>query len=274
MKLDLGALRGIERERDVPFETLVEAIETALLTAYQHTSGAQPHARVHVDRKSGAVAVHARELDADGQLLREWDDTPEGFGRIATMTAKQVILQRLREVEQEATYGEYAGREGDVVSGTVQQHERRAGSRLVMVDLGKVEAVLPPAEQVPGESYAHGLRLKCFVVAVHMTARGPSVMVSRTPSGAGEGAVRAGGARDRRRDGADRRDRPGGRPPDEDRGSVEDAGGQPQRCLHRPDGRPGSGRDERAQRREDRHRRLVGRPCEACRRTRSPRPGW
>ena len=183
MKLDLGILRGVERERDVPFETLVEAIETALLTAYQHTGGAQPHARVHIDRKTGAVAVLARELDADGQLLREWDDTPEGFGRIATMTAKQVILQRLREVEQEATYGEYAGREGDVVSGTVQQHERRAGSRLVMVDLGKVEAVLPPAEQVPGESYAHGLRLKCFVVSVHMTARGPSVTVSRTHPG-------------------------------------------------------------------------------------------
>ena len=183
MKLDLGILRGVERERDVPFETLVEAIETALLTAYQHTGGAQPNARVHIDRKTGAVAVLARELDDDGQLVREWDDTPEGFGRIATMTAKQVILQRLREVEQEATFGEYAGREGDVVSGMVQQHERRAGSRLVMVDLGKVEAVLPPAEQVPGESYPHGLRLKCFVVSVHMSARGPSVTVSRTHPG-------------------------------------------------------------------------------------------
>ena len=111
MKLDVAALRGIEREKDMPFETLVSAIETALLTAYTHTPGAQPHARVEIDRKTGDVAVIARELDADGALVREWDDTPEDFGRIATMTAKQVILQRLREVESEHTYGEYAGRE-------------------------------------------------------------------------------------------------------------------------------------------------------------------
>jgi N utilization substance protein A len=180
VKLDVAALRGIEREKDMPFETLVSAIETALLTAYTHTPGAQAHARVEIDRKTGDVAVIARELDADGALVREWDDTPEDFGRIATMTAKQVILQRLREVESEHTYGEYAGREGDIVSGTVQQHEQRAGSRVVLVDLGRVEAVLPHTEQVPGERYEHGQRLKCYVVSVHKGPRSPSVTVSRT----------------------------------------------------------------------------------------------
>ena len=180
MKLDVAALRGIERERDIPFEMLVAAIESALLTAYQHTPGAQPHARVDVDRKTGSIAVIARELDGDGALVREWDDTPEDFGRIATMTAKQVILQRLREVEHESAYGEYAGREGDIVSGTVQQHEQRAGSRLVLVDLGRVEAALPATEQVPGENYEHGSRIKCYVVSVSRGNRAPSVTLSRS----------------------------------------------------------------------------------------------
>jgi N utilization substance protein A len=187
MKIDMTALRGLEREKDISFETVVSAIETALLTAYRHTEGAQPHARVELDRSTGEVAVLAQELDPDGSVVREYDDTPEGFGRIAASTAKQVILQRLREAESALSYGEYAGREGDVVSGIVQQAPQRPGAppnRNVMVKLGTaedaLEAVLPPSEQVPGEVYAHGSRLKCRVVSVARGQRGAQVTVSRT----------------------------------------------------------------------------------------------
>ena len=187
MKIDMAALRGLEREKEISFDLVVSAIETALLTAYRHTEGAQPHARVELDRKSGEVAVLAQELAEDGTVAREWDDTPEGFGRIAASTAKQVILQRLREAESAASYGEYAGREGDIVSGIIQQAPQRPGAptnRNVMVKLGTqedaLEAVLPPAEQVPGEVYAHGSRLKCRVISVARGQRGAQITVSRT----------------------------------------------------------------------------------------------
>ena len=181
MNIDVAALRSIEREKDVSFETVVEAIETALLAAYKHSTEAQPHARVEIDRKTGAVSVLAQEVAEDGRVLREWDDTPSDFGRIATMTAKQVMLQRLRDAEQAITYGEYAGREGDIVAGIIQQSGGpAAAARNVLVQLGKVEAVLPPAEQVPGERYEHGVRIKCYVVGVHKGVRGPSITLSRT----------------------------------------------------------------------------------------------
>jgi N utilization substance protein A len=187
MKIDMTALRGLEREKEISFDLVVSAIETALLTAYKHTEGAQPHARVELDRKTGEVAVLAQELGEDGAVAREYDDTPEGFGRIAASTAKQVILQRLREAESALSYGEYAGREGDVVSGIVQQAPQRPGAppnRNVMVKLGTsedaLEAVLPPTEQVPGEVYTHGSRLKCRVISVARGQRGAQVTVSRT----------------------------------------------------------------------------------------------
>jgi N utilization substance protein A len=187
VKIDMTALRSLEREKDISFDLVVQAIETALLTAYRHTEGAQPHARVELDRKTGDAIVLAQELAEDGTVAREYDDTPDGFGRIATMTAKQVILQRLREAESEVSYGEYAGREGDVVSGIVQQAGQRPGApvnRNVMVKLGTaedaVEAVLPPSEQVPGEVYEHGSRLKCRVISVARGPRGASIQVSRT----------------------------------------------------------------------------------------------
>ena len=187
MKIDMAALRGLEREKEISFDLVVSAIETALLTAYKHTEGAQPHARVELDRKTGEVAVLAQELAEDGTVAREYDDTPEGFGRIAASTAKQVILQRLREAESALSYGEYAGREGDVVSGIIQQAPQRPGAptnRNVMVKLGTqedaLEAVLPPTEQVPGEVYTHGSRLKCRVIAVARGQRGAQITVSRT----------------------------------------------------------------------------------------------
>ncbi len=182
MKLDLAALRSVERERDISFDALVDAIETALVTAYRHTGdAAAPDARVAIDRTTGDVVVFAREFDADGQLLREWDDTPEDFGRVAATTARQVIVQRLRDASSDVTYGEFAGHEREVVLGLVQHHEQRAGSKIVMVDLGKgFEAILPPSEQVPGERYEHGDRIRVCVASVTRSPRGVSVTVSRT----------------------------------------------------------------------------------------------
>ena len=183
MNIDLAALRALEREREIPFDTILAAIETALLTAYRHTGEAESHARVEIDRKNGAALVYAQELDADGTLVREWDDTPHDFGRIAAMTAKQVILQRLREATDEVHFGEYFGREGDLVTGVVQADAARAEKGVVIVDLGKLEAVLPQSEQVPGESYQHGSRIRCVVVHVAKGFRGPQITLSRSHPG-------------------------------------------------------------------------------------------
>jgi N utilization substance protein A len=180
VNIDLAALRALEREREIPFETIISAIETALLTAYRHTDGAEGHARVEIDRKTGVASVLAQELDADGTVVREWDDTPHDFGRIAAMTAKQVILQRLREATDEQHFGEDAGRDGDLVTGIVQADAARAEKGIVIVDLGKIEAVLPQSEQVPGESYEHGARLRAIVVHVAKGFRGPQITLSRS----------------------------------------------------------------------------------------------
>ncbi|ABK53289.1 NusA antitermination factor [Acidothermus cellulolyticus 11B] len=180
MNIDMAALRSLEREKDISFDLLVQAIETALLTAYQRTEGAYPRARVVLDRKTGEVTVLAAETDAEGNVIREFDHTPQDFNRIAAMTAKQVILQRLRDAEHELTFGEYAGREGDVVGGIIQQQH---DSRNVYVNLGKVEGVLPVTEQVPGERYVHGERIRCYVLSVHKGIRGPQITLSRTHPG-------------------------------------------------------------------------------------------
>ena len=177
MDIDLNLLRAVEREKEISFDILVDALEQALLTAYHKTPGARSKARVHLDRKSGRVVVLAAETDETGEVLREYDDTPEGFGRIAATTAKQVILQRLRDAEDDIKFGEFSGREGDIVSGIIQQGR---DPQDVLVDLGRLEAMLPVAERVPGERYEHGVRIKCLVVSVRRGMRGPQVNLSRS----------------------------------------------------------------------------------------------
>ena len=140
MDIDLSILRMLEREKEISFEVLVEAIEQALLTAYHKTPGAQEQARVVLDRKSGHVTVLASEIDDEGEVVGEYEDTPEGFGRIAATTAKQIMLQRLRDAEDDIKFGEFSGKEGDIISGVIQQGRNPDD---VMVDLGKLEALLP-----------------------------------------------------------------------------------------------------------------------------------
>lgn len=183
MDIDMSVLRGLEREREIPLEVIALAIEQALLSAYQRVDGHHRDARVELDRKTGHVTVWAREeaeVDEDG--LRgepgpEFDDTPAGFGRVAASTARQVIVQRMRELEDEAILGDFRAREGDVVSGIIQQS---SDPRIVSVDFGTVEGELPAAEQVPGEKYEHGARLRTFVVSVKRGPRGPLITLSRT----------------------------------------------------------------------------------------------
>ncbi len=177
MDIDLNILRMLEREKEISFDVLVEAIEQALLTAYHKSPGAQEQARVELNRKTGHVTVWAAELDEEGEQVGEYDDTPAGFGRIAATTAKQIMLQRLRDAEDDIRFGEFSGKEGDIVSGVIQQGRNPDD---VMVDLGKLEALLPAGERVPGENYAHGTRIKCIVVSVRKGMRGPHITLSRS----------------------------------------------------------------------------------------------
>ncbi|MEO6411423.1 MAG: transcription termination factor NusA [Pedococcus sp.] len=200
MDIDLAALRALERERDISLDILIPAIEQALLVAYHRTDGAYRAARVELDRKTGHVIVWAKEEIEQPEPERaqsddedetppapterapreygpEFDDTPTGFGRIAASTARQVIVQRLRDLEDDAIMGDFKGREGDVVAGVIQQSP---DPRVVTVDFGTVEGILPLAEQVPGEKYIHGERLRCFVVSVRRGPKGPQIGLSRT----------------------------------------------------------------------------------------------
>ncbi|HET8588159.1 MAG TPA: transcription termination factor NusA [Nakamurella sp.] len=180
MNVDITALRTVEHEKGISFDSLIETLETALLTAYRHTDGHQPHARAEVDRRTGEIRIVAQEVDEEGAVLREWDDTPGDFGRIAATTARQVIQQRLRDVDNERTFGDFAGREHDLITGTVSADAKVNARGVVVVSLGDVEGVIPAAEQAPGETYLHGQRLRCYVVSVMRGLRGPQITLSRT----------------------------------------------------------------------------------------------
>ena len=175
----LDALGQIARDKGISVETLLDALANALVAAYKRRPDAAEEAVVTIDPESGEIRVYGQELDEDGNVVREWDDTPDDFGRIAAQTAKQVILQRIREVERDLKYEEYAGREGDIVTGIVQQTD----NRYTLLDLGKVEALLPQAEQVSYERYEHGARLKAYIVEVRKTTKGPQIVVSRSHPG-------------------------------------------------------------------------------------------
>ncbi len=175
----LDALSQIARDKGISPETLLDALANALVAAYKRRPGAAEEAFVTIDPESGEIRVYGQELDEDGNVVQEWDDTPEDFGRIAAQTAKQVIFQRIREAERDLKYEEYAGREGDIVTGIVQQTD----NRYTLLDLGKVEALLPQAEQVPYERYEHGARLKAYIVEVRKTTKGPQIVVSRSHPG-------------------------------------------------------------------------------------------
>lgn len=181
MEIDMTALRMVENEKGVSLETLVDAIEEALLKAYHNLPGAISQARIEIDKKTGRVTVMAMDEDEDGNPIGEFDDTPKNFGRIAQSTARSVIMQRLRDADDQRVFGDFAGREGQVITGTVQAP--RPGRPTMVQVSDDFEAVLPDGEKVPGESYRHGDRIRAYVVGVERTERGPRITLSRTHPG-------------------------------------------------------------------------------------------
>ena len=197
------ALRDIGREKDIPLQTLSEIIEAALVSAYKKHYGATCEIHVDIDWDSGQATVftrkrvvehvenshlemslaEARRLDPtveEGEFL-DIEVSPSIFGRIAAQTAKQVVAQRIREAERDIIYSEFSNRDGDIVTGVVQRREGRSGT--VYIDLGKIEAVLPPAEQSPLDGYRFGERLKVYILEVKRTTKTPRVLVSRSHPG-------------------------------------------------------------------------------------------
>jgi N utilization substance protein A len=178
--IDLSVLKNIERENEIPFKELVEIIEAAVLAAYHRNIGNTDKARAHLDQQTGHVLIFTAVLDEEGNQTGETEATPDNFGRIAAGAAKQVIASRLREINDEGVFGEFKGKDGDIVAGTIQQGQRQY---MVYVDLGSIEAIMPPEEQVPGEDYAHGKRIRVYVTNVSKGTKGPQVTVSRTHPG-------------------------------------------------------------------------------------------
>ena len=179
MRIDsqvLEALEMLERERGVPVEAILDALANALVSAYKRSPGAAEEARVVIDADSGEIVVYAQELDEDGNVVKEWEDTPADFGRIAAQTAKQVIQQRLRDAKREQVYDVYQGREGDLVTGIVQQVDHR----YVILDLGDAEAILPGSERIPYERLERGNRVKALILEVRTETKGPPIVVSRS----------------------------------------------------------------------------------------------
>ncbi|MEN8233302.1 MAG: transcription termination factor NusA [Actinomycetota bacterium] len=172
----LDALELLEREKGVPAETILDALANALVSAYKRTPGAAEEARVTIDPDTGEILVYGQELDEDGNVVEEWEDTPDDFGRIAAQTAKQVIMQRLRDAKREQVYEIYEGREGDLVTGIVQQSDHR----YAILDLGDAEAIMPSSERIPYERLERGNRVKGYILEVRGEGKGPQIVISRS----------------------------------------------------------------------------------------------
>lgn len=197
----LMTLRELGKEKGIDEEVLFEAIEAALISAYKRNFSVKENVSVTLSRETGHYHVYALKQvveEAENDITEislararaikpdyeigdeiEIEVTPADFGRVAAQTAKQVVVQRIREAERGIIYEEYMERESDIITGIVQRVEK--GN--VFVDLGKTEAILTPSEQIPTENYTHGMRIKAFVVEVKKTNKGPQIVVSRTHPG-------------------------------------------------------------------------------------------
>lgn len=177
MNVDMKVLEALTIERDIPLERLISAIEVAVKIAYSEMEEAKPFAFARLDRQSGEIRIIVPEFGPDGERVGEFVDELPGFSRIASSTARKIIKEKMRASRDAEIVGEFSASVGDIVSGVIQQGRDH---RMVYVDLGRVEGRVPPHEQVPGEVYAHGERIKCFVVEVKQGVKGPEVMLSRS----------------------------------------------------------------------------------------------
>jgi len=179
MRMDAQVMEALEvlgAERGVSVETILDALANALVSAYKRSPGAAEEARVIIDPDTGDIIVYAQDLDEDGNVTKEWEDTPDDFGRIAAQTAKQVIAQRLREAKRDQVFDLYEGREGDLVTGIIQQVDHRYS----ILDLGDAEALMPGSERIPYERLDRGARVKALILEVRNEAKGPQIVVSRS----------------------------------------------------------------------------------------------
>ena len=177
MHVDMKALISLTAERDIPLDRLITAIEIAVKAAYVSTDEAKPYAHAKLDRDTGEIRILVPIFGEDGERIDEVVDEPTGFSRVATSTARQIIKEKMRESKDAEIVGEFTASVGDIVSGVIQQGRDH---RMVYIDLGRVEGKIPPHEQVPGEIYTHGERIKCFVVEVKQGLKGPEIMLSRS----------------------------------------------------------------------------------------------
>ena len=197
----IHALDQLEKEKGIEKEVLIEAIEAALISAYKRNFGSTQNVKIYIDRRTGDVKVFAlkrvtsrpendisdisleaaRKLDGkyEEDDVAEIEVTPRKFGRIAAQTAKQVVVQRIREAERGIIFDEFYNKEGDIVTGIIQRNERKN----IVIDLGKTEAIIAPSEQVANEEYRFNDRVKTYIVEVKRTTKGPQIMVSRTHPG-------------------------------------------------------------------------------------------
>ncbi|HEX21108.1 MAG TPA: transcription termination/antitermination protein NusA [Actinobacteria bacterium] len=178
----IEALRQLEREKKISAQTILDALEQALAVAYKRNHPEEDEIQVSIDPESGEITAYAVELSGEGEeakVVSRKEISKQDIGRIAAQTAKQVIQQRIREAERELMFDEYIDREGDIVTGIVQQSDQR----YTLVNLGQVEALLPIAEQVHNERYDHGMRIKAYIVEVRRTSKEPQIIVSRSHPG-------------------------------------------------------------------------------------------
>ncbi len=178
----MAALADLEREKGIKMDTLIEALKIAFVSAYKKNYQVEYDCRVDINKKTGEIKIfkileseetEREEKKEDTGEKSEVEVTPDNFGRIAAQTAKQVIRQKIKEAEREIMYEEFKDRVGDLVTGIIQQSD----ARFTLVDLGKVEALLPPYEQVTKERYKHGERIKVYISDVRKTTKGPQVIV-------------------------------------------------------------------------------------------------
>jgi N utilization substance protein A len=177
MGVDIASLVQLAEAKAMPLEQLIQAIEAGILAAYNETPEPNRYARVQLDRESGDIQIYIPTFNELGERVSEDVLEVEGFARIATSTARQVIKMQMRATNDAEIVGEFTASVGDVISGIVQQGR---DPKMINVNLGRVEGRIPPQEQVPGEVYNHGDRIKCFVVEVKQGMKGPEIMLSRS----------------------------------------------------------------------------------------------
>ena len=177
MHVDMQALTNLTTAKEMPLESLIQAIESGVLAAYNEMPESKRYAQAKLNRETGEIQIVIPIFNELGERISEEIDSPEGFSRVITSTARQVIKQQMRASNDAEIVGEFTASVGDIVSGVIQQGR---DPKMIHVNLGRIEGRIPRQEQVPGEVYTHGNRIKCFVVEVKQGLKGPEIMLSRS----------------------------------------------------------------------------------------------